>query len=253
MEHNEQNEIKYTSRTEKYHGPAKKKKASVPDAGLSAQEAAQEEQPASPPEDTPEAVFDTEEGQLSFLPQEEAEQRTPKMQKPPRPAWFLWVRTIAIVIAVMIAAYFFAFEIAVVDGPSMEPTLQAGQRILVNKVSRYFEFPARGEVVVTRFPNYDGLYVKRLIAYPGEWVEIYDNQVYLNGEVLGEKYLPAGQEYEDMELTQVPEGCVFVLGDNRGFAFESRAQSIGCIDADLLVGTAYAVVWPFDQMHSIKS
>ena len=62
MEHNEQNEIKYTSRTEKYHGPAKKKKVSVPDAGLSAQEAAQEEQPASPPEDTPEAVFDTEEG-----------------------------------------------------------------------------------------------------------------------------------------------------------------------------------------------
>ena len=155
---------------------------------------------------------------------------------------------IALVIAFLLI---FVFEIVSVEGHSMEPTLNGGEKVIVDKVSRYFEYPSRGTIVITKYDGYDGYYIKRVIAYPGEWVEVYNNTIYLNGEPLEEPYTSEG-EISDMELTQVPEGCYFLVGDNRTQSLDSRQETIGCVPQENLIGNAWAVIWPFDNIHFVK-
>lgn len=164
-----------------------------------------------------------------------------------------WVITILLAIVISLALRIFVFEIVLVDGDSMLPTLNSSQRVVVEKVSRYFGLPARGEIVITRYPNMPGYYVKRLIGYPGDTVEIKDSVVYLNGSALKEDYLGAGQAYGDMPLLTVPDGTVFVMGDNRAKSLDSRAASIGPVPIDYLLGDGLLVIWPFDQIHLLVS
>jgi signal peptidase I len=195
------------------------------------------------------------EPQVEAAPPPEPEEEEPEKEKKQKKSSTArsWVITIVLAVIISLGLRIFVFEIVLVDGDSMLPTLNSSQRVVVEKVSRYFHLPARGEIVITRYPNMPGYYVKRLIGYPGDTVEIKDSTVYLNGEPLTEDYLSEGITYDDMAEITVPENTVFVMGDNRSKSLDSRAASVGPIPIDYILGDGLLVIWPFDQIHLLES
>ena len=174
----------------------------------------------------------------------------PRTESKARAVWG-WIISIiaAIIIAFVVRAFF--FEIILVDGESMLPTLQSDERLAVEKVSRYFGLPEYGDIIIVHYPNMDGTYVKRVIGLPGDTLEVKDSTVYRNGEPLSETYI-SSDPYADMDAVTVPEDTVLVMGDNRAHSLDSRTAYIGPIDKDEIVGHATFVIWPFDRMHSVS-
>lgn len=160
-----------------------------------------------------------------------------------------WVLAIGIAVAVAFLVRAFLFEIILVDGPSMQPTLHTDERLAVEKVSRYMGLPERGDIIIVHYSDgTNNNYVKRVIGLPGETVEVRDGTVYINGEALDEEYIST-QPYADMEPVVVPEDTVFVMGDNRANSMDSRI--VGPIRHDQIVGHAMAVIFPFNEIRSL--
>src|SRR5262245_37850880 len=130
---------------------------------------------------------------------------------------------------------------------SMSPTLDKGDRVLVNKLSRDVN---RGDLVVFERPPDEpsGIkdLIKRVVALPGETIEGRGGVVYINGQPLDEKYLEDDVRTENLPKQVVPEGHIFVMGDNRENSFDSRM--FGAIDSDLIVGRAFMRVWPLTDI-----
>jgi signal peptidase I len=128
-----------------------------------------------------------------------------------------------------------------VDGMSMEPTLHSGEFVLVNRLAYRFGEPRYGDVIVFRFPrNPEQEYIKRIIGLPGDQVVIADRQVLVNGEVLEEPYIAALPRYKNTWV--IPEGSLFVLGDNRNNSSDSH--NWGPVPIENVVGKAIFVYWP---------
>ncbi|HYN89052.1 MAG TPA: signal peptidase I, partial [Ardenticatenaceae bacterium] len=109
-----------------------------------------------------------------------------------------------------------------VDGTSMEPTLHSEERLIIEKVSYLLHVPARGDIVVLRLPGRESdPLIKRVVALPGEVVAVRNGRVYVDGAPLDEPYLNQLTS-GFVAAQQVPEGHVFVLGDNRGASNDSR-------------------------------
>lgn len=135
-----------------------------------------------------------------------------------------------------------------VDGFSMRPTLDDGQFVLVNRLAYQFDEPRYGDIVVFHYPlspNQD--LIKRVIGLPGDTVRITGGQVYVNGAILDEPYIAAAPRY-DVEWN-VPEGHLFVLGDNRNDSNDSH--SWGPLQTKNVIGKAVLVYWPFDKFSLI--
>lgn len=155
----------------------------------------------------------------------------------------------------------FVFEPTFVDGESMQNTLMDTEHVLVEKISYWFEEPKRGDIVIVHYPNRDELFVKRVIALGGETIKIDRGYVYINDEQLDESEY-AGDWYgsiyrlirtvgsENGSYT-VPYGCVFVMGDNRNESHDSRAEDVGAIPIDQVVGKAQFVIWPIGRIRYI--
>lgn len=167
-----------------------------------------------------------------------------------------WLRTIilAVIIALLVRQYVLAFY--VVDGDSMEPTLSNGQMVAVNKIGYRFGSVQRGDIVIfeppeniTRYTK-ERVFIKRIIALPGDTIEIRDGKVILNGEVLVEEYIDTAVE-SDMEPLEIAPGTVFVMGDNRHpqGSWDSRSE-LGPIAIDSILGKAVLVIFP--NPHRIK-
>lgn len=162
-----------------------------------------------------------------------------------------WVLAIVIAVAAAFLIRAFLFEIIMVDGPSMQPTLHTDERLAVEKVTRYGGLPQRGEIIIVHYP--DGTnrnYVKRVIALPGETVEVRDSIVYIDGQPLEEEYV-SEEPYQDMAAVTVPENSVFVMGDNRANSMDSRM--VGAIPKEQIVGHAMAVIFPFDEWRGLNN
>ena len=128
-----------------------------------------------------------------------------------------------------------------VDGASMEPTLQSGEFVIVNKLAYWFGEPTIGDVIVFHFPrDPDQEYIKRIIGLPGDQVEIKDGEVFVNGQVLSEDYIAASPVYD--VVSDVPEDSLFVLGDNRNNSSDSH--NWGSVPLDYIIGKATFVYWP---------
>ena len=128
-----------------------------------------------------------------------------------------------------------------VDGASMEPTLQSGEFVIVNKLAYLFGEPTTGDVIVFHFPrDPDQEYIKRIIGLPGDRVEIKNGEVYVNDRVLDEDYIAASPVYED--ILEVPGDSLIVLGDNRNNSSDSH--NWGPVPLDHVIGKAMFVYWP---------
>ena len=145
-----------------------------------------------------------------------------------------------------------------IPSPSMESTLMVRDRVLVNKISYQLNDISRGDVIVFRrtdaeianSPDLPRDVIKRVIALEGEQVEIIDNTVYIDGLELVEPYLDDGVITSDFEPEIVPEGHVFVMGDNRELSLDSRFET-GPIAHDRVVGRAFFLFWPLGRAGSL--
>lgn len=146
----------------------------------------------------------------------------------------------AILVALIINA--FLAQATVVRGQSMEPSLLDEQRVVVEKITYGFlHGPRRGDVVVLDIPGQSDLLIKRVVALPGETVEVRDGVVYIDGRPLDEPWATR-QGGPDYPPTLVPPLHVFVLGDNRGNSNDSR--TFGPVMVDWIVGRAWFIYWP---------
>lgn len=130
----------------------------------------------------------------------------------------------------------------VVVGSSMEPNLEDGQRLLVNKVVYRLREPQRGEVIVFHPPTGKSVdFIKRIIALPGDTIEITDGAVYINDSAIDEPYIQAAPSYT-MAKKEILEGEYFVLGDNRNNSNDSH--SWGEVPQQNIIGKAWLSIWP---------
>jgi signal peptidase I len=176
-----------------------------------------------------------------------------------------WVVLIggALVIAFVIKT--FLFQAFYIPSESMTPTLQVGDRVLVNKLSYRLHDVNRGDIVVFESPDAPGAgdvkdLVKRVIGLPGETVEARDGQVYVDGRPLDEPYLPKGTTTDIRTIPQhcerpaggqaagckVPADSIFVLGDNRGASKDGRV--FGPIKESEIVGRVFVRIWPLGEL-----
>lgn len=135
-----------------------------------------------------------------------------------------------------------------VDGFSMNPTLQDGEYILVNRLAYKIGNPARGDIVVFSFPmDPKQDLIKRVIGLPGETISVQDGKVLVNGMALNEPYIAAPPIYNNTWV--VPEGQLFVLGDNRNESKDSHEW--GMLPMENVVGRAILIYWPPAQWQVI--
>lgn len=169
-------------------------------------------------------------------------------------AFFDWVVVVGVALLVAVGVRTFLLAHFVVDGQSMETTLDPGDRVFVNKLSYRLHEPGRGDVVVLH--EISGAaerdLIKRVIALPGEQIEMTNCVVRIDGRVLDEPYLDPGIVTPsrcggDVNVQVVPEDHVFVMGDNRPGSHDSRA--LGAVPYDDLVGRAFVVFWPQANWH----
>lgn len=141
------------------------------------------------------------------------------------------------VVTSFIILYF--VQISRVVGISMEPTYHEGNIVLVDKVFYKQSEPEHNDIVVVKYGNEQ--IIKRVVAVSGDKLELKDNELYLNGELLEENYINEKMENNDFSY-EIPEGKIFVMGDNRNHSIDSRI--IGYIDfEDDVVGKVFLKVF----------
>ena len=162
-----------------------------------------------------------------------------------------WAISILIALVIAFVIRYFIVELYLVDGPSMRPTLQSAERLVVNKFIYRFRAPERGEILVFRYPKDPSRdFIKRVIAVPGDTIEIKDGRVFVNQQLMNEPYI-LSKTRGDYPLTTIPEGHIFVMGDNRNNSEDSRFADVGFVPYELVKGKAMMVFWPWDQKNTL--
>ncbi|MBR3706429.1 MAG: signal peptidase I [Firmicutes bacterium] len=163
-----------------------------------------------------------------------------------------WIRDI--LIAVAIAAVILAFfKPIIIQQQSMEPNFYSGDYVITSRQAyNIFGDPQRGDIIVFKSDLYTDEgeaknLIKRIIGLPGDTVEIIEGEVYLNGEMLNEEYIKEPGLSGEMEAVTVPEGELFVMGDNRRVSQDSRSGAVGTISQNTIVGKVVVRVYPFSQ------
>ena len=176
-----------------------------------------------------------------------------------------WFKTIAITAIVFIAIRAFLFSPISVKGASMMPNYEDGDLVLINKIGKVMHDFERFDVIVLK-ANESENYIKRIIGLPGDHIAYQNDLLYINGEKYDEPYL---EEYkkqlnddgnltnnftleEVINLTEIPEGYYFVLGDNRRVSDDSRYPSVGLISKDKILGNVSIRYYPFDHFGLAK-
>ena len=193
--------------------------------------------------------------------QEEAQLDTPEENSPSSVKLvrelYDWVEIFVVTISAILLVFTFVIRIAYVDGPSMNNTLYDGETLAV---SNFFYTPKHGDIVVFQDPDssVNGGVVKRVIATEGQIVDIdFENwEVYVDGVLLEEPYVnyiegSAMRSYDVSFPMTVPEGEIFVMGDNRNQSNDSRASDIGCVDTRFIFGKVLFRITPLNKFGAI--
>jgi len=168
---------------------------------------------------------------------------------------FEWIKTIVIslIIALVITTF---MKPTIVKHYSMQPTLQENDFLIINRLLYKQGNPERGDIIVFESNQMDNngdqkLLIKRIIALPGEELEIRGGQVYINEELLQEPYLE--DDYTHGNIHQViPPNTLFVMGDHRNNSLDSRNEDLGLVDFDDIVGKAFVRLYPFSEIGIIE-
>ncbi|HOQ15945.1 MAG TPA: signal peptidase I [Defluviitaleaceae bacterium] len=170
---------------------------------------------------------------------------------------FEWLRDIIIAALVTLFIINFLFQNTQVIGDSMEPSLEDGHSVIINKFIYRFKAPQRGDIIAFKSPvNPSEHHIKRIIGIPGDTVEIKEGKVYLNGILLKEDYILEPMDAKmagDMEYPlMIGPDSYFVMGDNRNISYDSRYKEIGLIDESSISGKALIRIWPLNKIGRVK-
>ena len=179
-----------------------------------------------------------------------------------------WVYTLAIAIVIAMLIKGFIFDIVRVDGSSMFPTLVDNDRLIVTKLGYT---PKQGDIIIldseykNREEYFDRLaeskdkeekyYVKRIIAMPGQTIDLVDGKVYVDGEMLDEPYYDGLTTSIDPTVEYpitVDDNCVFVMGDNRTRSKDSRSSELGQVPFNAILGKSQVRIWPLSDIGLTK-
>jgi signal peptidase I len=164
--------------------------------------------------------------------------------------------TVSIIVIAFILAMIlrhFVVEGRIIPTPSMVPTIQIKDRVMVCKFIYYFKDPQRGDIVVFDPPEVihsDDDYIKRVIGLPGETVEMKNGRVYVDNRALNEPYLPESLNYNYGPVT-VPQDGLLVLGDNRNHSFDSHMWN-AWLTQDRIKGKAFMTYWPLNRIKLLE-
>lgn len=166
----------------------------------------------------------------------------------------LQIIAIALVLALLIRA--FVAEPRYIPSDSMLPTLEVGDRLVVEKISYHFRPPAIGEIVVFDPPQQlqiqgyakDQAFIKRVMGTPGQIIQVRDGKVYRNNTPLAEDYIAEPPAYQ-MEPVRVPEDYLFVMGDNRNNSNDSHVW--GFLPQQNVIGHACFRFWPLSRLGRV--
>ncbi len=169
---------------------------------------------------------------------------------------FFWLQAMSTALIFLIILFTLVGRIIGVEGSSMQPTLHHGDLLLLQSIG--YE-PRAGDVVVLtkEFDMITEPIVKRVIAVGGQQVEIdYEaGTVAVDGQILEEPYLPEPMDqpgYEDLASITVPEGSIFVMGDNRNHSTDSRYIGLGAVDKRYVLGRALCIILPVSAFGAIR-
>lgn len=162
-----------------------------------------------------------------------------------------------VVLAITYLIIAFVGQRTEVNGNSMQPTLNDGDNLIVDKISYRFRDPERFDIIVFPFVYKESTYyIKRIIGLPGETVQIdEEGKIYINGEVLEESYGREIIKEEHRGIASQPitlgEDEYFVMGDNRNNSSDSRLPEVGNIKRDQIIGRAWVRIWPLKDFEVI--
>jgi signal peptidase I len=173
-----------------------------------------------------------------------------------------WAKALIIAFGLAFIIRYFLFTPIVVDGESMMPTLENGERMVVNKIGYQVGEIQRFDIIVFHATE-EKDYVKRVIGVPGDHIAYKNDQLFINGEMQEEPYLDSkkvqltsGTLTEDFTLEErakvsvIPEGFVFVMGDNRRESLDSR--ELGLVSMDEIIGDTSVIFWPLKQIGIVQ-
>lgn len=183
-----------------------------------------------------------------------------------------FLRFIVWLVIIMLAIRAFAIEPVRVDGPSMQNTLQNGERCFVEKIGYLFTSPKQGDIVIIHFPGRENeAFVKRVVAVAGQTIEVRKSlsdgvtemTVFVDGEPLDEsaytdtllldnimRYNRISCAGSDNGVFTVPEGCIFVMGDHRTNSQDSRV--VGAIPLSYVIGRVHGVIYPIKSIRKVN-
>ena len=176
-------------------------------------------------------------------------------KQPSEPRWggmHSWLRDVVVSVVVSAFIIIFLYQPVRVEGTSMLPMLEDQDRLVINKLAYRVGEIHRGDVVVFLYPHdHEKSYIKRVIALPGDDLRIDHGQVYVNGHLVPEPYVP--KQFEDDRSQPemvIPAHEYFVMGDHRSISSDSR--EFGPVDRELIYGKAAFVYWPVDQAGVVR-
>jgi signal peptidase I len=165
-----------------------------------------------------------------------------------------WVIAFVFAYIIFLVVRTFIFQNAKVDGTSMEPTLEHGDLVVINRLHYRLNEPEYNDIVAFPYAqDRSKKYIKRIIGMPNDVINIIDNEVYVNDVLVPNEYSDDMTFPQDLNLpATVPEGSYFVLGDNREVSSDSRYLDVGFIKREDLLGQVSFRFWPLDKIGTIK-
>lgn len=187
------------------------------------------------------------------------ERNQPPKPEQPEKSWVVelwdWVKTIVVAFVIMMLLNLFVFNLSMVKGQSMQPTLVERDRLFVNKIVYHLATPSRSDVIVLRDPS-EGVekkdfLVKRIVGLPGDTIEVRDHHLYVNGERQAETYTDIEVQDPDFGPITLEPDHFFVMGDNRHEGKSKDSRVFGSITSDQIVGKAEFIFWPFSELKKL--
>ncbi len=188
-------------------------------------------------------------GKTPTIEELERELKRVKYQENYRKTFWGTISTLITVAAIAVLIAMLVMPVLRIYGTSMRPTLENGEIVLTIKTTDF----EKQDVIAFYYNN--KILVKRIIACPGEWINIdVEGNVFVDDQMLHESYLKEKVLGEcDLEFPyQVPDGRYFVMGDYRSVSMDSRSSAIGCISEEQMIGKLIFRVWPFDKLGTIN-